>query len=122
MWKCHPNLVIQKEHTEVLSQPFDTMKNKQKWRPDRIHRCVKGNTSLQDDDIPIDDTTTKPPSRCKKKVRKRGSTVNEFLLSYKTQVCKMSLKINFLHSYLDFFSNILDVVSDEYYVRFHQDI
>jgi hypothetical protein len=34
----------------------------------------------------------------------------------------MSLKIHFLHSHLDFFSDNLGAVSDEHGERFHQDI
>ena len=36
--------------------------------------------------------------------------------------CRMSLKINFLHSHLDFFPDNLGDVSDEHGERFHQDI
>ena len=36
--------------------------------------------------------------------------------------CKMSLKIHFLHSHLDFFPSNLGAVSDEQGERFHQDI
>ena len=37
-------------------------------------------------------------------------------------VCKMSLKIHFLHSHLDFFPDNLGAVSDEQGERFHQNI
>ena len=36
--------------------------------------------------------------------------------------CNMSLKIHFLHSHLEFFSENLGSVSDEQGERFHQDI
>jgi len=36
--------------------------------------------------------------------------------------CKMSLKIRFLHSHLDFFPDNFGAVSDEQGERFHQDI
>jgi len=36
--------------------------------------------------------------------------------------CKMSLKIHFLESYLDFFPQNPGEVSDEHSERFHQDI
>ena len=36
--------------------------------------------------------------------------------------CKMSLKIHFLHSHLDFFLDNLGSVSDEQGERFHHDI
>ena len=36
--------------------------------------------------------------------------------------CRMSLKIHFLHSHLNFFPPNLGAVSDEHGERFHQDI
>ena len=36
--------------------------------------------------------------------------------------CRMSLKLHFLHSHLDFFPPNLGDVSDEHGERFHQDI
>jgi hypothetical protein len=44
------------------------------------------------------------------------------LNAYQTVGCKMSLKIQFLHSHLDFFPPNLGEVSDEHGERFHQDI
>jgi hypothetical protein len=48
--------------------------------------------------------------------------VEELLDAYKALGCKMSLKIHFLHSQLDFFPPNLGVVSDEHGERSHQDI
>ena len=48
--------------------------------------------------------------------------MNDLLGSYKNLGCRMSLKINFLHSHLDFFPANLGFVSDEQGERFHQDI
>ena len=48
--------------------------------------------------------------------------VDEMLKSYKSMGCRMSLKIHFLHSHLDFFPSNLGEVSDEHGERFHQDI
>ena len=42
--------------------------------------------------------------------------------SYKKFGCRMSLKLHFLHSHLNFFRNNLGNVSEEYGERFHQDI
>ena len=42
--------------------------------------------------------------------------------SYEDMGCRMSLKIHFLHSYLNFISPNLEAVSDEHGERFHQDI
>ena len=48
--------------------------------------------------------------------------VQNLLLNYKNLGCRMSLKIHFLHSHLDFFPPNLGTVSDEQGERFHQDI
>ncbi|UYV72104.1 hypothetical protein LAZ67_9001822 [Cordylochernes scorpioides] len=56
------------------------------------------------------------------KVENYRDIVNDLLLSYKVLVCNMSLKIHFLHSHLDLFSDNLGAVSDEHGERFHQDI
>jgi len=48
--------------------------------------------------------------------------VNKLLQSYQKLGCNMSLKIHFLHSYLDFFPENCDAVSDEHRVHFHQDM
>ncbi|UYV84034.1 hypothetical protein LAZ67_X000929 [Cordylochernes scorpioides] len=56
------------------------------------------------------------------KVEKYRDIVNDLFLSYKALGCNMSLKIHFLHSQLDFFSDNLGAVSDEHGERFHQDI
>ena len=42
--------------------------------------------------------------------------------SYKNMGCNMSLKILFLHLYLDFFPSNCGDVSDEHEERFHQNI
>ena len=46
----------------------------------------------------------------------------ELLTSYKAVGCNMSLKIHFLDSHLDFFTENLGEVSDIHGERFHQDI
>jgi hypothetical protein len=48
--------------------------------------------------------------------------VTNMLTAYKQLGCRMSLKIHFLHSHLDFFPTNLGDVSDEHGERFHQDI
>ena len=46
----------------------------------------------------------------------------DLLEAYQTMGCNMSLKIHFLHSYLDCFPPYLGAVSDEHGERFRQDI
>ena len=41
---------------------------------------------------------------------------------YEDMGCRMNLKIRFLYSHLNFFPQNLAAVSDEHWVRFHQDI
>ena len=48
--------------------------------------------------------------------------VRELLQNYKELGCRMSLKIHFLHSHLDFFPSNLGAVSDEHGERFHQEL
>ena len=48
--------------------------------------------------------------------------VENLLEAYKEMGCRMSLKIHFLHSHLDFFPANLGAVSDEQGKKFHQDI
>ena len=48
--------------------------------------------------------------------------VAELLATYKEMGCRMSLKMHFLHSHLEFFPENLGAVSDEQGKRFHQDI
>ena len=48
--------------------------------------------------------------------------VENLLEAYKEMGCRMSLKIHFLHSHLDFFPANLGAISDEQGERFHQDI
>ena len=48
--------------------------------------------------------------------------IAEMLNTYKTLGCKMSLKVYFLDSHLDFFHKNMSNVSDEHGERFHQDI
>jgi len=48
--------------------------------------------------------------------------VQDLLTSYKAVGCNMNLKIHFLESHLNFFSENLGEVSDEHGERFHQDI
>ncbi|KAI6658163.1 Receptor-type tyrosine-protein phosphatase epsilon-like [Oopsacas minuta] len=48
--------------------------------------------------------------------------VKNLIQSYENMGCRMSLKLHFLHSHLDFFPENLSAVSDEQGERFHQDI
>jgi hypothetical protein len=48
--------------------------------------------------------------------------VNDLLKQYKRMGCRMSLKLHYLHSHLDFFRENLGDVSEEHGERFHQDI
>ena len=48
--------------------------------------------------------------------------VHSMLKAYEQLGARLSLKIHFLHSHLDFFSSNLGEVSDEQGERFHQDI
>lgn len=50
------------------------------------------------------------------------SLVLNLLKTYKAMGCRMSLKIHFLHSHINFFPENLGAVSDEQGERFHQDI
>jgi len=57
-----------------------------------------------------------------RRVQNYEELVNNLLQSYKKLGCNMSLKIHFIHSYLDFFPENFGEVSDEQGERFHQDI
>ena len=48
--------------------------------------------------------------------------VNKIVNSYQAIGARMSLKIHFLHSHIDFFPQNLGAVSDEHGERFHQEI
>lgn len=48
--------------------------------------------------------------------------IENMLKSYEQMGCRMSLKMHFLHSHLDFFPANLGAVSDEHGERFHQQI
>ncbi|KAI6652505.1 Receptor-type tyrosine-protein phosphatase epsilon-like [Oopsacas minuta] len=48
--------------------------------------------------------------------------VDTLLNAYEKMGCRMSLKLHFLHSHIDFFPENLGAVSDEQGERFHQDI
>ena len=48
--------------------------------------------------------------------------IEKLLKSYEDMGCRMLLKIQFLHSHLNFFPPNLGAVSDEHRERFHQDI
>ena len=48
--------------------------------------------------------------------------IEKLLKSYEDMECRMSLKIHFLDSHLNFFPPTLGTVSDEHGERFHQDI
>ena len=49
------------------------------------------------------------------------SCIKQLLKSYDDMGCRMSLKIHFLHSHLNFFPPNLGAMSDEHGKRFHQD-
>ena len=51
-----------------------------------------------------------------------ATLVSNLIKSYEKLGCRMSLKLNFLHSHLDFFRDNLGNVSEEHGERFHQDI
>jgi hypothetical protein len=57
-----------------------------------------------------------------KKVDNYGEIVKRLLTTFQKLGARMSLKIHFLHSHLDFFPSNLGDVSDEMGERFHQDI
>ena len=48
--------------------------------------------------------------------------IEKLLKSYEDMECRMSLKIHFFHSHLNFYLLNLGAVSDEHGERFHQDI
>ena len=48
--------------------------------------------------------------------------VERLIVGFKNMKCRMSLKVHFLHSHLDFFRDNLGDVSEEHGERFHQDI
>ena len=56
------------------------------------------------------------------KAAKYQDVLQDLLTSYKSMGCNMSLKIHFLKSHLDFFSENLGKISDKHGERFHQDI
>lgn len=47
--------------------------------------------------------------------------VERMLTAYEAQACKMSLKVQFLHSHIDHFLENLGAHSEEQGERFHQD-
>ena len=51
-----------------------------------------------------------------------ATVVSNLIESYEKLGCRMSLKLHFLHSPLDFFRDNLGNVSEEHGERFHQDI
>ena len=57
-----------------------------------------------------------------KKEENYKTLVENLLKGYKAMGCRMSLKVNFLHSHIEFFPKNLGAVSDEQEERFHQDI
>ena len=48
--------------------------------------------------------------------------IEKLLISYEDMRCRISLKIHFLHSHLNFFLPNLEVLSNMHVERFHQDI
>ena len=48
--------------------------------------------------------------------------VSNLIKSYEKLGCRMSLKLHFLHSHLDFFRDSFGNISEEHGERFHQDI
>ena len=57
-----------------------------------------------------------------KKTENHADAVQDMLIAYQKLGCCMSLKIHFLHSHFDFFSENLGNVSDEHGERCPQDI
>ena len=53
---------------------------------------------------------------------KHPDIIDSMLKAYEQLGARMSLKMHFLHSHLDFFPSNLGEVSDEQGERFHQDI
>ena len=51
-----------------------------------------------------------------------GDIAAELISSYQVMGCRMSTKVHYLHSHLDFFRENLGAVSEEHGERFHQDI
>ena len=56
------------------------------------------------------------------KAENHSQLIQNMLKSYEKMGCRMSLKMHFLHSHLDFFPANLGAVSDEHGERFHQQI
>lgn len=52
----------------------------------------------------------------------RTSLISELLQSYQNIRCRISLKIHFQHSHLEFFPDNLGVVSVEQGLCFHEDV
>ena len=48
--------------------------------------------------------------------------VDNMIEAFRRLGCRMSLKLHFLHSHLEFFPDNLSALSDEHGERFHQDI
>lgn len=48
--------------------------------------------------------------------------INDFITQYHILRCRMSIKMHYLHSHLDFFRPNMGDVSEEHGERFHQDI
>ena len=59
---------------------------------------------------------------CNIRVPDSQACIEKLVKSYDDMGCRMSLKIHFLHSHLNFFRPKLGAVSDEHGERFHQDI
>jgi hypothetical protein len=57
-----------------------------------------------------------------KKVENYEEIIKELITHYCKMGCWMSLKIHFLHSYLNFFPQNVGAISDEQEKSFHQDI
>ena len=51
-----------------------------------------------------------------------ATVVSNLIESHEKLGCRMSLKLHFLHSHLDFFRDNLGNVSEEHGERFHQDV
>ena len=56
------------------------------------------------------------------KVPNYKHVIKTMLSDFKKMGCRMSLKLHFLHSHLDFFSDNMGDISEEHGERFHQDI
>ncbi|KAL4714444.1 hypothetical protein ACJJTC_017739 [Scirpophaga incertulas] len=53
---------------------------------------------------------------------KYKTIVQHMLTAYKAQVCKMRLKVHFIHSHIEYFPENLGAYTEEQGERFHQNV